>query len=497
MLNRCKHAFVYVFNLIFAGIKSDDPDSPAYTPSLFSFTEPLKRKRLELGLMRYNSAKRRRMNKCTLTSDEQSSGLPNADDHNDSHTSDEGDHTDECQQSNACTVSNECTQPVEQAHQSVDNQSDIQNEFSIPSSSEYHDQLQPEHQKTNHSDIIQLTAQLNNLQNEYQARLEEIKIMKEEKLIREEKDSNLKGFPSMQDMKSKKIRIFYTGIVSYQVLIAIFDHAVKALGPSHDSCKLDNFQCYTMTLMKLRLNLQNFDLACRFGIHETTVSRNIKKWISLLDTQLKWLIYWPDRDSIKKTMPFCYRPHYGLKVVSIIDCFELFIEKPANLHTKAITWSSYKHYNTAKYLISITPQGSISFISKGWGGRASDKQITEQSGYLRNLTHGDIVLADRGFTITDSLALVGATLDLPAFTKGCDQLSPAAVEATRKLANVRIHVERVIGAVRQRFQILSATGVLPKEYIEPYMSDGTILLDSVVRVCCALHNVCESVVPFH
>ena len=39
-------------------------------------------------------------------------------------------------------------------------------------------------------------------------------------------------------------------------------------------------------------------------------------------------------------------------------------------------------------------------------------------------------------------------------------------------------------------------GVLPKEYIEPYMSDGTILLDSVVCVCCALHNVSESVVPF-
>ena len=135
--------------------------------------------------------------------------------------------------------------------------------------------MQPEHQKTNHSDIIQLTAQINNLQNEYQARLEEIKIMKEEKLIREQKESNLKGFPSMQD--NMKSRIFYTGIVSYQVLIAIFDHVVKALGSSPDSCKLDNFQCYIMTLMKLRLNLQNFDLACRFGIHEITVSRNIKK----------------------------------------------------------------------------------------------------------------------------------------------------------------------------------------------------------------------------
>ena len=71
------------------------------------------------------------------------------------------------------------------------------------------------------------------------------------------------------------------------------------------------------------------------------------------------------------------------------------------------------------------------------------------------------------------------------------------VETTRKLANVRIHIERVIGAVRQRFQILSATGVLPKEYLEPYTSTGTILLDSVVHVCCALHNVCESVIQFH
>ena len=45
------------------------------------------------------------------------------------------------------TVSNECNQPVEQAHQSVNNKSDIQNEFNIPSSTECHDQFQPEHQK--------------------------------------------------------------------------------------------------------------------------------------------------------------------------------------------------------------------------------------------------------------------------------------------------------------------------------------------------------------
>ena len=55
----------------------------------------------------------------------------------------------------------------------------------------------------------------------------------------------------------------------------------------------------------------------------------------------------------------------------------------------------------------------------------------------------------------------GATLNIPAFTKGKSQLAPGNVEATCRLSNIRIHVERVIGAVRQRFKILSATTPLP------------------------------------
>ena len=60
---------------------------------------------------------------------------------------------------------------------------------------------------------------------------------------------------------------------------------------------------------------------------------------------------WPDRDSIQKTMPFCFQPHYGLRVTSIIDCFQLFIEKPSDLLAKSCTRLQYK---PAKYLISIT-----------------------------------------------------------------------------------------------------------------------------------------------
>ena len=74
---------------------------------------------------------------------------------------------------------------------------------------------------------------------------------------------------------------------------------------------------------------------------------------------------------------------------------------------------------------------------------------------MSKLQPQDMVLADRGFNVEDSIAYMGATFNIPAFTRGLSQLPAKDIESTRKLANVRIHVERVIGAVRQRFKILS------------------------------------------
>ena len=45
-----------------------------------------------------------------------------------------------------------------------------------------------------------------------------------------------------------------------------------------------------------------------------------------------------------------------------------------------------------KFLIGIAPNGAISFLSEGWCGRASDKRITVESGFLEKLEYGDVVL---------------------------------------------------------------------------------------------------------
>ena len=116
-------------------------------------------------------------------------------------------------------------------------------------------------------------------------------------------------------------------------------------------------------------------------------------------------------------MPVCFQSKYELQVISIIDCFKISIEKPSNFLAKSCIWSQYKHYNTAKYLISITPQGVVSSVSRGWGEWVSDKHIVENCGYLELISPGDVILADRRFDVRDSAALQGATLDIPASTR--------------------------------------------------------------------------------
>lgn len=153
--------------------------------------------------------------------------------------------------------------------------------------------------------------------------------------------------------------------------------------------------------------------------------------------RLKSFIVWPSREDLRNTMPSCFLEHFGKKVTVIIDCFEIFIEKPSNLDAQASTWSNYKHHNTVKYLIGITPYGAICFISPGYGGRISDKLLTENCGILDNLLPGDLVLADRGFLIEDMAGLRCATVKTPAFLKGKKQLEPRDLEETRHVASVR------------------------------------------------------------
>ena len=130
------------------------------------------------------------------------------------------------------------------------------------------------------------------------------------------------------------------------------------------------------------------------------------------------MLKWPSRDDLLAATPMSFRQHFKSKVAVIVDCFEVFCHKPKNHWAKAETFSSYKHHNTVKFLIGVTPQGVISFVSKAWRGRTPDKHLTENCGVMKYLLPGDVILADTAFDNGDSAALFGATVEIPAFTKG-------------------------------------------------------------------------------
>lgn len=293
----------------------------------------------------------------------------------------------------------------------------------------------------------------------------------------------------------EKIR-FYTGLPSWEILMVAFEHVAKYITRRTQS--LNRFQEFAMVLIKLRLNVPFQDLAYRFVVSISTVSRIFSSWMVVMDARLAPLISWPDRERLWRTMPMSFQYAFGKQVTVIIDCFEVFIERPTNLLARAQTFSNYKHHNTIKILIGITPQGTVCFVSEAWGGRTSDKYLTENCGFLENLLPGDMVMADRGFTICESVGLKQAKLVIPAFTKGKSQLDPVDVERTRGIANVRIHVERIIGLLRRKYTILE--GTLPTDFLSSNRGgtpDTKIpMIDKIVRVCSALVNLCPPIIPF-
>ena len=99
---------------------------------------------------------------------------------------------------------------------------------------------------------------------------------------------------------------------------------------------------------------------------------------------------------------------------AIPDRTEIFIDAPKDLTLQHLTWSSYKHHNTAKLLIALTANSQTAFISEMYGGTRSDKEITLDSGLLDLLDTNDMTLVDKGFQLKNECKEQNIQLNIPA-----------------------------------------------------------------------------------
>ncbi|XP_057296190.1 uncharacterized protein LOC130625139 [Hydractinia symbiolongicarpus] len=188
-----------------------------------------------------------------------------------------------------------------------------------------------------HNDSIRLTQNNRNLK-------KKLKKLKSESF----------GYESIKSNPKK--HLFYTGIIR-DIFQLLFKHSKLPI----ISKKLQSEDHLLLVLMKLRLGIKNKDLAYRFKVAESV------------------------------NLPECFRKKYT-RCVCIIDCTEIFTERPLGLNARAQTWSNYKNHNTIKYLVACSPTGAVTFMSGGWGGRVSDKEITVKCGFLDLIEHGVLLL---------------------------------------------------------------------------------------------------------
>lgn len=292
---------------------------------------------------------------------------------------------------------------------------------------------------------------------------------------------------------------FYTGLTweTFNVIFTYLSPFVQY--KTKDSMPfIDQF---FVTLVRLRQDL-SFEMISKLtGYGKSTIQEYFWKWVNVAFIKLRHLIRWPDHEANMKTIPVEFRQKYG-RLKAIIDCTEIFIGQPSDLKARAQTYSNYKRHTTAKILIACTPLGSISYISHAWGGRVSDIELVRKSGFISNerFFPGDQILADRGFPLHDDFAVnCGAELVVPSWTKGKKQLSAYECTYSRDRSNVRIHIERVIGLLKNRYTILRGTIPITviKSLKEESQNASLASIDRILQVCGALCNLRESIVRKH
>ena len=98
-------------------------------------------------------------------------------------------------------------------------------------------------------------------------------------------------------------------------------------------------------------------------------------------------------------------------------------------------------------------KGSISYISDGYSSSITDRFIAEDTNIAAKFTPGFSVLFDKEFSVLDLLLQYKVTARIPPFLRSKRQLPPSKGEVEKRTARTRIHIEHVIGWLKE-FRLL-------------------------------------------
>ena len=166
-----------------------------------------------------------------------------------------------------------------------------------------------------------------------------------EQLEAELQSMNVSRFGLERFSGNKTMIKYYTGFPTYLCLITFFNsivqHAASMLtytqvkrGVSTTQhsfgAKLLLIDQLFMFLHKLRVGSLDQDLADKFRVSQSTVSRNTVTWANFLYEVLGSQSIWPTRPQVQKYMPASFKALYPNTRV-VIDCTEIAVQSPSSM----------------------------------------------------------------------------------------------------------------------------------------------------------------------
>ncbi|XP_040064275.2 uncharacterized protein LOC120838419 [Ixodes scapularis] len=272
----------------------------------------------------------------------------------------------------------------------------------------------------------------------------------------------------------------FTGLPNME-LLTVLEKLVSDTTPTSTRAYLSAKDKIVMTMMALKHALTFDFLSQIFGVCPTTVSTTVRKTTRVLAAFLKTAITWPSKDEVLHNLPVCFEKFSHVRVV--LDCTEIPVGTPKCLRCRISTYFHYKKGHTIKYMVGVSPGGLVTYVSSGYGGRASDKAIFDQSGLVDMLLPGiDHIMVDKGFLIDSTCETRLIAVVRPPFLHAKKQLSKGEALATKRIAAARVHVERVT----QRIKLLKIASQKMPWHMVP-------LADDILTIACALTNLSPQV----
>lgn len=222
-----------------------------------------------------------------------------------------------------------------------------------------------------------------------------------------------------------------------------------------------------ITLMKLRLNLRDLDLADRFCMSRATVSNIVNTIISAMHEifyrGIMVRMCMPSKLMYKVSMPKSFEDFGSAK--TSIDCTQTTKDKPSDFNQQGASFSNNKSQHTMKASTAVN-------VSSLYPGYVSEANIVEHSHFPDYLAPVDLIPAD----IEDQMPS-GVHIEIPPFLVNKTHFTWKESELCYKIARHRMHVEREKEDFK-KYQILNH---IPANY-QP-------LSTKIMQLCACLVNL--------